>query len=41
MTGFSDEFHFSKAFKERYGIPPGEFRHRVSRSVSSETLHPP
>ena len=35
MTGFSDEFHFSKAFKERYGVPPGEFRHRVSRSAST------
>ena len=26
MLGFYDEFHFSKAFKSKFGLSPGEFR---------------
>ncbi|MCD7737045.1 MAG: AraC family transcriptional regulator [Lachnospiraceae bacterium] len=28
--GFYDEFHLSKAFKKKYGIPPSEYRRRYS-----------
>ncbi len=35
MTGFSDEYHFSKAFKDRYGVPPGQFRSLDPRTAST------
>jgi AraC-like DNA-binding protein len=29
MWGFNNSAHFSKAFKERFGLPPGSFRERA------------
>ena len=26
LLGFTDEFHLSKAFRKKYGVPPGEYR---------------
>lgn len=30
MWGFNNSAHFSKAFKERFGVPPGHFRERAA-----------
>ena len=30
--GFSDEYHFSKRFKQVTGLPPSEFRRRMRLS---------
>ena len=32
-TGFKSVHHFSRAFKERHGVPPGEFRRRERSGV--------
>jgi AraC-like DNA-binding protein len=29
--GFNELTHFSRAFKERYGVSPRDWRHRSSR----------
>ena len=29
-TGFSNRYHFSKAFKSRYGVPPVQMRKSLS-----------
>lgn len=31
LLGFCDEFHFSKAFKSQFGIPPNGFREKILR----------
>lgn len=31
LSGFSDRFHFSKAFRRLVGIPPGEFQRKALR----------
>ena len=35
-AGFSDQFYFSRVFRKRRGIPPGEFRNRIKRGQSTE-----
>lgn len=35
-TGFTNRFHFSKAFKQFFKQPPGEYRKKTSRPVSPE-----
>jgi AraC-like DNA-binding protein len=37
MWGFNNSAHFSKAFKERFGLPPGSFR---GRAADSRALRP-
>jgi AraC-like DNA-binding protein len=32
--GFSDQAHFCRAFKARFGIPPGEARRRAAQDRS-------
>ncbi|MCX4821307.1 AraC family transcriptional regulator [Streptomyces sp. NBC_01142] len=31
-SGYTSEFSFAKAFKREYGMPPGQYRRRVSRT---------
>ena len=31
--GFDNEYYFSRFFKRHLGLPPGEFRHRMTRIV--------
>lgn len=36
--GFHDEFHMSKAFKQKYGIPPQEYRQQKLREAPAKNL---
>jgi AraC-like DNA-binding protein len=38
MWGFNNSAHFSKAFKERFGLPPGIFRGRGSAPADAGPL---
>ena len=31
-TGFSDQAHFTRRFKEMLGLPPGQYRRLVSQN---------
>lgn len=33
-TGFTDPYQFSKAFKRRFGMPPGEFRRKTTKTTT-------
>ena len=33
--GFCDEYHLSRAFKKRFGYPPGQYRHVAEKDLSA------
>lgn len=37
-TGFSDESHFSRAFRGIYGTPPGQYRRNTERLIQFNSL---
>jgi YesN/AraC family two-component response regulator len=41
LTGFADASHLSRAFKQRLGLRPGEFRRAARDTRSSTTVLPP
>ncbi|OAH12949.1 arabinose operon regulatory protein [Streptomyces jeddahensis] len=36
LSGFTSPFHFSRAFRQRYGVPPGAYRSEVRQRASGE-----
>ena len=36
---FTDEFHLSKAFKQKFGISPQEYRTKTLEAMNSENIH--
>ncbi|WP_241781571.1 AraC family transcriptional regulator [Paenibacillus sp. DMB5] len=39
-SGFENIAHFSKVFKEKFGLPPSEFRQQLKVQASGQLIHP-
>ncbi len=37
-TGFASEFYFNRAFREFYGLPPGEYKRKMSNDLRIENF---
>lgn len=40
-SGFASPFHFSRVFRQRYGVPPGEYRRLSRRRPAATATAPP
>ena len=37
MLGFSDQYYFSKVFKQQYGVSPIVYKSQMQKDIADET----